>query len=122
MSKANQAAAVERFAQSDRAFAVTSENWDRDDWLLGTPGGVVDLRTGQLREADRSDYITKLTAAAPADKADCPLWRKFLQETTNGNNDLIRFLQQWTGYCLTRDTREHALLFVYGTGGNGKGV
>jgi putative DNA primase/helicase len=122
MSTARQAAAVEKFAQSDRAFAVTSENWDRDNWLLGTPGGVVDLRTGQLREADRSDFITKLTAAAPAAVADCPLWLKFLREATDGDNDLIRFLQQWLGYCLTGDTREHALLFIYGSGGNGKGV
>jgi putative DNA primase/helicase len=35
---------------------------------------------------------------------------------------LIRFLQQWAGYCLTGDTREHALVFVCGPGGNGKSV
>ncbi len=34
----------------------------------------------------------------------------------------IAFLRRWFGYCLTGDTREHALLFVYGPGGNGKGV
>ena len=36
--------------------------------------------------------------------------------------DLIRFLQQWGGYCLTGDTREHALVFGFGNGKNGKGV
>ena len=36
--------------------------------------------------------------------------------------ELIRYLQQWCGYCLTGDTREHALVFVYGGGGNGKSV
>src|SRR4051812_36440375 len=45
MARAATAAAVERFAQADRAFAVTSTIWDRDPMLLGTPGGVVDLRT-----------------------------------------------------------------------------
>src|SRR5436190_113345 len=34
----------------------------------------------------------------------------------------IRFLQQWAGYCLTGVTREHALVFVFGPGGNGKTV
>ena len=28
-----------------------SSDWDRDPWLLGTPGGTVDLRTGELRPA-----------------------------------------------------------------------
>ncbi len=34
----------------------------------------------------------------------------------------MRFLQQIAGYCLTGDTREHALFFIYGPGGNGKSV
>lgn len=35
---------------------------------------------------------------------------------------MIAFLRQWCGYLLTGDTREHALLFIYGPGGNGKSV
>jgi putative DNA primase/helicase len=46
----------------------------------------------------------------------------FLRETTNDDKDLIAFLQQCCGYMLTGDIREHALLFVYGPGGNGKSV
>ena len=111
-ARASVAAAVERFAQADRAFAVTSEQWDRDAWLLGTPGGTLDLRTGMLRPSCQADYITKLTAVAPSDTADCPLWLQFLKEATAGDDGLIRFLQQWCGYTLTGDTREHALLFV----------
>jgi phage/plasmid-associated DNA primase len=122
LSKAATAAAVERFAQSDRAFAVTSDIWDSDPMLLGSPRGTVDLRTGALRPAIQSDFITKITSVAPAETAICPLWLKFLKETTGDDEELIRFLQQWSGYCLTGDTREHALLFVYGPGGNGKSV
>jgi putative DNA primase/helicase len=122
LGKASTAGAVERFAQADRAFAVTSEIWDRDPFLLGTPGGTVDLRTGHLRPAQQSDFITQLTSVAPAETPDCPLWLKFLEEATREDRGMIRFLQQWLGYTLTGDIREHALLFVYGTGGNGKGV
>ncbi len=120
--KAAFAAAVERFAQADDAFAVTSEIWDADAFALGTPGGTVDLRTGKLRPARQADCITKQTAVAPGDAADCPQWLDFLQATTAGDEGLIRFLQQWCGYCLTGDTREHALLFGFGSGGNGKSV
>jgi putative DNA primase/helicase len=113
---------VERYAKSDPAIAVTSEFWDRDPWLLGTPDGTVDLKTGELRPSERADGITKTTLAAPARAGECPLWIKFLNEATRGDQDLIRFLQQWCGYCLTGITCEHALVFVYGLGGNGKSV
>jgi putative DNA primase/helicase len=113
---------VEAFAQADPEFAVTIDAWDQDQFLLGTPAGTVDLRTGRLRDADPADGITKLTSVAPATQAYCPLWLRFLDESTGGDVELIRFLQQWCGYSLTGDTCEHALIFIYGGGGNGKSV
>ena len=121
-SKAAFATNVEKFARTDRSFAVTSEIWDRDIYLLGTPGGSIDLRTGIMREAAPEDYITKLTAVAPADQPDCPRWLQFLREATNNDGGLIAFLQQCAGYMLTGDTKEHSLLFIHGGGGNGKSV
>jgi putative DNA primase/helicase len=112
---------IERFARNDSLVRVTHGYWDANPWLLGTPGGTVDLRTGQLRPSERQDGITKLTSVAPLGD-DCPLWRKFLTEATGGDQEFIRFLQQWSGYSLTGITKEHALVFVYGPGGNGKSV
>jgi putative DNA primase/helicase len=119
--KTSFASGVERFAKGDERIAVDIEYWDQDPWLLGTPAGTVDLRTGELRSSVREEGITKITAVAPNDD-DCPLWRRFLSETTGDDQELIRFLQQWCGYSLTGMTREHALAFVYGPGGNGKSV
>ncbi len=121
-NKTSFAGGVEKFARGDPTLAVTAEVWDADPFLLGTPGGTVDLRTGLLRPASPSDGITKITAVAPAPTASCPLWLRFLAETTGDDAGLVRFLQQWSGYCLTGDIREHALMFVYGPGGNGKTV
>jgi putative DNA primase/helicase len=121
-SKTSFAAGVEKFAQADRAFAVTAKIWDRDPYLLGTPGGTVDLQTGELRAAVPDEFITKMTAVIPASTAECPRWMQFLGEATNNDKDLIAFLQQFLGYMLTGDIKEHALVFVYGPGGNGKGV
>lgn len=123
IAKASTAAAVERYAQADRAFAVTAAVWDEDKFLLGTPGGTVDLRTGLLREAEQGDMITRVAAVAPADVgAACPLWMAFLEQATKGDQDMITWLKRWFGYCLTGSTREHALFFGYGKGGNGKSV
>lgn len=112
---------IERFARVDQRVAVTMDYWDQDPWVLGTPGGTVDLMTGKLQEPRREAGITKLTAVSPLETG-CPRWLQFLDETTGGDVGLVRFLQQWCGYALTGVTREHALVFVYGPGGNGKSV
>jgi putative DNA primase/helicase len=121
-SKVSFAANVEKFARCDPTMAVTRDYWDPDKYLLGTPGGTVDLRTGDLRPASSTGLITRQTAVAPAVAADCPNFMEFLQQACNGDADLIRYLQMFGGYCLTGDTKEHALLFIFGDGGNGKGV
>jgi putative DNA primase/helicase len=121
-NKTSFASGVERFAKADPSVAVVVDYWDTDPWLLGTPGGTIDLRTGSLRESVRDDGITKSTLVTPSDDAGCPRWLQFLAETTGDDGELVRFLQQWCGYCLTGVTREHALVFVYGPGGNGKSV
>lgn len=121
LPKVRTAAAVERFAQADRRMAVTHETWDPDPWLLCTPEGAVDLRTGNMRENKQDDHSTKVSGTAPRDMPT-PLWLQFLRQATRGDEALQRFLQQIAGYCLTGDTREHALFFIFGTGGNGKGV
>ena len=120
--KTSFAAGVERYARSDPAFAVTSAAWDVNAYLLGTPDGTVDLRTGVLRPSRPEEGITRTTSVAPAAVADCPIWKLFIDETTNGDVGLTLFLQQWFGYCLTGDVSEHALMFGHGDGGNGKGV
>ncbi len=119
-NKTSFAGGVERFARCDPAFAVTHEAWDADPMLLGTPNGTVDLRTGKLRPSDPGDGITKSTTSAPAEHADCPRWRQFLDEATGGDAEFIRFMQQWTGYNLTGRTDEHQLLMIHGGGGEGK--
>lgn len=121
LCKASVASGAERFARSDRAHAVTNEIWDADPFLLGTPGGTVDLRTGEMFDAKPDQYISKQTAIEP-EHGEPILWLQFLREAMNGNEEIVTFLQRWCGYCLTGDTREHALAFGHGDGGNGKGV
>ncbi len=118
--------AVERGARTVREFACTSARWDTEPMLLGTPGGTVDLKTGRLRKALPSDYISKITAVTPINldsfdpARDCPQWLAFLDSALGGDGEAIRFLQQWGGYTLTGDIREQVLLFIYGPGGSGK--
>lgn len=121
MCKAAVASGAERFCRSDPALAVTKEYWDRDLWLLGTPGGVVDLRSGDLMPSDPKYCITKVTQTTPLTGRP-ERWLAFLEDATGGDQQVIGFLQEWCGYSLTGDTREQSLLFAHGGGGNGKSV
>ncbi|MCR9151915.1 MAG: phage/plasmid primase, P4 family [Rhodobacteraceae bacterium] len=116
-------AAVESLARSNPESVASAEDFDADRLLLGTPGGTVDLRTGKLRPARREDMITKLTACAPAPPGARPArWLAFLDDIFDGDRDVIGFMQRAAGYALTGMTNEHKLLFLYGTGRNGKSV
>lgn len=123
LRSANTVAAVEKLARSNPASVAAPDAFDDDPMLLGTPGGVVDLRTGVLREARREDMLTKLTQCAPAAQGSRPeRWLTFLHDIFDGDRDLMDFMQRAAGYALTGETREHKLLFLYGTGRNGKSV
>lgn len=120
-SKASVVASVEKLASRAPGFAITGDELDADPWLLGTPSGVLDLRTGEMLPANPQHYVTKKTAVTP-EKGTPDLWLKFLDEATAGDSQLQGYLQRLVGYCATGDTREEVLVFMYGSGGNGKGV
>ncbi|MFZ5834180.1 MAG: phage/plasmid primase, P4 family [Pseudomonadota bacterium] len=111
-------AAIVSLARADRRIAATTDQWDTDPWLLNTPGGAVDLRTGNMRPHQSNDYCTKMTAVAPG--GECPQWLDFLNRITNDDSELVAFHRRVFGYGLTGITREHAMFFHYGTGANGK--
>jgi putative DNA primase/helicase len=122
IASAKTRAAVVSLAGEDPRIAATVDQWDTNIWLLNTPGGVVDLHTGQLRKHWADDYMTKITAAAPDTGCLTPLWTKFLKTVTSDDEELQKYLQRACGYWLTGDTSEQELFFFYGTGSNGKGV
>jgi putative DNA primase/helicase len=107
-----------------------TDQLDPNPMLLGTPGGTVDLTTGELRVSDPGDLITQCTAVTPAPQGvDCPRWKQFLRTTfpmvpgqPEPDQAMIDFIQRYQGYSLTGDTREQRFAFLIGGGRNGKGV
>lgn len=114
--------AVSALAITDRRVAVRPEVFDQNPWVLNTPDGLVDLKTGSIRPTTPEDLVTKSTAVGPSARADCPRWLLFLQQIMNGDQSLIDFLQRKIGYALTGITTEQDLTFLCGRGRNGKGV
>jgi len=107
-------------ASSERPITDAGKDWDSDPWLLGVANGVLDLRTGDLRDGRPEDRITMHSPVAYDPDAPCPHWLAFLDRIMGGNTALIDFLQRAAGYTLTGDVGEQVLFFAYGTGANGK--
>jgi hypothetical protein len=112
--------AVKSLVQNDRAVVVEPDSLDRDPWLLNTPAGMVDLRTGSLGAFDATALCTKMTSVAPDFMGDCPQWDRFLAEATAGDVELERYLQRLGGYCLTGATCEQMFAFVWALAATGR--
>ncbi len=119
IASAKTVAAVERLARADQQLAATVDQFDSNPNILGGPQ-TIDLMTGECYPPHRDDFITKSVGVVP--RGFCPRWRAFLERVTAGDRSLQDYLQRVAGYCLTGSVSEHALFFLYGTGGNGKGV
>jgi putative DNA primase/helicase len=117
---AQKIAACLQLATSEPKIPVLPAQLDVDPFLFNVQNGELDLRTGQRRDHQRSDLITKLAPVQYDADAQCPLWLRFLERVMDSNADLIGYLQRVVGYSLTGDVREHCLWFFHGAGANGK--
>jgi putative DNA primase/helicase len=82
---------------------------------------TIELKTGVSRPARQEDYLTKMSGTSLAKPGTPhPIWTAFLQRITNEDQELMKFLQRYIGYCMTGDISEHVFVFAYGTGANGK--
>lgn len=98
---------------------------DADPLVVGLDGArqVLDLETGKVRPAVPDDYVMKsLGVSELGDVTKAVTWLRFLNDVFDGDQELIEWIQRWSGYLLTGNTSEQCLLFLYGTGKNGKSV
>lgn len=93
---------------------------DKHKMAFNVPNGTLSLKTGQLVPTKRDYFITKFSPVEFTDNADCPMWKKFLDDIFAGDKELIRYIQKAVGYSMTGDTSEQCVFFLYGTGRNGK--
>lgn len=107
-------------AESVQGIADKGKDWDADPWLFGVANGIVDLRTGKLRQGTQQDRITKFSPVVFDDKATCPRFEQFMDEAFDGDTELIGYVQRAGGYTLTGSTREQCVFACHGKGSNGK--
>ncbi len=92
-----------------------------DAWLLNFDNGTMDLRTGELREHRREDFITKIVPHAyPTTDVQSDLWQRFIERIFDHDAELVAFVQRLFGYALVGEQIEHIFPVLWGGGQNGK--
>jgi putative DNA primase/helicase len=109
-------------AELDERISILTRQLDAYPELLNTPGGIDNLRTGEVIPFDPRYLLSRSTAYAADMSAPHPKWDQFLSETFPGSDQLVSYLQRLYGLALVGEVREQILPFLYGTGANGKGV
>lgn len=93
--------------------------FDAHPQLLNVLNGTIDLKTGDLNEHNKNNFLTMMatTRYSPTEKSQ--LFKDFLIDTF-AEKELIEYVQCLFGYCLTGETKEQAAFFFHGNGANGK--
>ncbi|MGW3779987.1 DNA primase family protein [Streptomyces sp. NPDC005091] len=94
--------------------------WDTDPYLLAAPNGVIDLRSGELRDGTPDQRVTRSVTVEYDPDATCPRWERFIAEVFAHDPDLPAYVQRLLGYGITGSTKEQCFGVLYGAGSNGK--
>ena len=98
---------------------IELDDLDADPFLLNTPTGTVDLRTGKMLPHKSSDLITRQTNFSPSpDGMD--LWLDALDTFFCGDQELIDYVQEIVGISAIGRVYIEFLIIAYGEGRNGK--
>lgn len=95
---------------------------DKLNWteLINLNNGMMNPNDGMLMEHDPMFYSTNRLPYAYKEDAKCELWIKTITEIFEGDIDKLNILQEFFGYCLTRDTKQHKALLLLGESRSGK--
>lgn len=109
-------------AQDLKPIADSGENWDKNPWLIATANQVINLRSGLPLDGNQNDMITMITRVKYERNARADRWNRFLNEIFEDNQELLKWIKKYLGYCITGFTNEQVIPIGHGNGANGKTV
>ncbi len=120
-ANSNSKEAMVKESQHLDGIPASPNDFDSYDMYLNTQNGIVSLKNGEIIEHSREYLMSKITTVENnKDSATPTRWLQFLDEITDGDKELQKYLQKCVGYSLTGDTSEQCMFFLYGMGNNGK--
>lgn len=89
---------------------------------INLKNGIYDLKKYKLHPHSSNYLSTIQLPIRYYSKADCPIFKKFLNDIFLGDIELINVMQEIIGYCLSVDMQAQCFFIFFGTGANGKSV
>jgi len=105
-------------AEAEPGITMSPDGFDRNKFLFNVQNGTLDLLNRIFRDHMREDYITKISPIEYNESAKNPRWQAFLNRVMQGNPEMIAYLQNFAGQCLTGEVREKAMYVFWGSKGN----
>lgn len=90
--------------------------------VMSFQNGTLELDTGTFREHRQSDYVSLILSYNYDASAQCPNWRKFINEITADEPHREELLQQIAGYILYPTCKFQKIFVLIGEGSNGKSI
>jgi putative DNA primase/helicase len=87
--------------------------------LIVVANGVLNVKTGQLEPFNPEYFMFNALPVRYDPNVDCPKFKTFLGEVIPSPEN-IKVLQEFVGYCLTRNCKFEKALMLVGEGANGK--
>lgn len=103
-------------------FLIKASMLDADPFLLNTPGGMIDLKTGNVFPHDIDapfKWCSQITAVSPGSKG-AEMWIDFLDTVTCGDRSLAGFLQMVAGMAAIGKVYHEGIIVANGSGRNCK--
>jgi putative DNA primase/helicase len=107
-------------SKPENGIPIDIKDIDSNTWLFNCLNGTINLKTGELQEHRKEDYLSIIVPINYNPNAKCENWLKFLDKVMGAKPELITYLQRAVGYSLTGEINEQCLFFLYGLGKNGK--
>ncbi len=99
----------------DDAPVISYEQLDKQPYLLATPTGVVDLRTGECSPGKPEQYLLS-HCPTPWRGIDepCREFEEYLQTCMDDDHEIKDFIQRLLGYALLGEKKHHIWVIMYG--------
>ncbi len=102
-----------------RNSKIKPEDFSKDDGICFL-NKYLNLTTLEAHDHDKSRFNTILIPYDYDPQAQCPLWHEKLAEIMDNDLNKVKCIQEFFGYCLTRETKYEKGLFCIGEGATGK--
>ena len=93
---------------------VNASIFDKHKFLFNCQNGTYDFQRKIFRDFEKTDYLTDISNVVYDKNADCPRFKKYLDEVMSGDKTKIDYLLKMTAYCLTGDTSRECFFVLYG--------